>query len=329
MWKNIIYNSIAVNLPKNIVQYLLGVVLFIITFGFPNPLAVIIPLLAFVFAYSSVYLYNDVTDAEEDAKDPEKIRWKIVASGLISKKQATSLYIVFAAIGIAMSLFINRWFFLMVIALIVLNFLHSAPSIRLKERRTASMVNMTVIQFIKYSCGWFALTTNVSRFPALIILLFAIFYTLSYKVYKVKFNVEFLLENKPIIFMAVIAALLYIVSLLTYEYVISIIVITFFVAAMLSVKNTWWRTSERNKMLILDLIVLPVMLLSFLMLTNPAIAEINEQVSCYISEYRSNISAVIPDDVEKSISTLMHKYKSLEDFECEIREVLNRAFAMR
>lgn len=186
--KRLIFNSITLSLPKNIVQFSLGVILFRFLIGVPDVYITLLSLSAFVIAYSAVYVYNDLADCHEDKKDREKLRWKLVAGGMLSEPQAKILALILAFTGIALSLMISRWFFAMVLAMLFLNFLHSSPYTRFKSGLKRTAINMTAIEFLKYSCGWFALTSDLAKFPFWLILTFSLVYTISYLIYKFKFT---------------------------------------------------------------------------------------------------------------------------------------------
>jgi len=60
--------------------------------------------IAFVFASSSVYIFNDVLDKDKDTYHAEK-RLRPIASGVISAKAALSLSLLFAAISVSICTF--------------------------------------------------------------------------------------------------------------------------------------------------------------------------------------------------------------------------------
>ena len=92
-WKLFVYNSIIMSVPKNIVQFLVGFILFTMLFGFADFVLMLFGLAGFILTYSSVYLLNDIKDVEEDRKDPMKLKWKMIANGALSIRKAIYLYI--------------------------------------------------------------------------------------------------------------------------------------------------------------------------------------------------------------------------------------------
>ena len=137
-------------------------------------------MVAFLFTYSSIYLFNDIIDYKDDIKNEEKRSWKPIASGKLSIKSAKILFLLLLISGLVISVAINIWFTSIMMTLVFLNFLHSSPISRFKKSIPKTMVNMTIIQTLKYSCGWFALTSNLSSFPLFLMLMLATVYTTSY-----------------------------------------------------------------------------------------------------------------------------------------------------
>jgi len=85
-------------------------------------------------------------------------------------------------------------------------------------------INMTIIEFLKYSTGWFALTSNISKFPFWLIFTFALSYTVSYMIYKFKFKGREIKQRKPFFsFSLVICLGAYITSIIIYGFPLSLI----------------------------------------------------------------------------------------------------------
>ena len=275
--KSLFYNSITVNLPKNIVQLLLGAVLFIATFGSFNPAQLVLAIIGLGMAYSSVYMYNDIMDREEDALDPEKRAWKLVANGSLSLEGAVSVYALLLLFGLLASFMVNTVFGLLMVAIVFLNFLHSAPSIRLKKHKLSTSLNITAIEFIKYSSGWFAFTTSVLKFPVLLVLMFAVIYTAGYIAYKFKFDGSAIKQNKPLfaVFGVVVLAL-FMGSLFIYGFPLALVMLLVLSAAVFGLKYALWRHRKGfNDMLIVEFIILPLIIISFLSLSVPAVGSMN------------------------------------------------------
>lgn len=78
----------------------------------------------FCLISSSVYIFNDLKDFEEDKVHPVK-KHRPIVSGEISIKQAVLIEIVFFIIGIAGAILFNINFFLILLAYFVINILYS------------------------------------------------------------------------------------------------------------------------------------------------------------------------------------------------------------
>lgn len=323
--RQILFNSVTISLPKNVVQFSLGAILYWFIIGNPCPYMVLLSVSGFLIAYSSVYLYNDAVDQDEDKKDSEKVKWKLVAGGHLDADKANVLALFFAGLGLGLSLIVNRWFFFMVVGMLFLNFLHSSPHTRFKKSMRKTSVNMTLIEFLKFSCGWFALTTNIVDFPFWIVLTFSIVYTTSYLIYKFRFKGLNLKNNKKIFAsLAIAGSFSYIMSLIYYPFPLSmllLIVIPLFIIFLF--KQMDMRFHKINNMILIEYILLPVVIISFLLITTPLFGQTNEQMASTIDAYRSEIAEDMPEDVIGPIENLtdeLKKYKTLEDVESDLKE---------
>jgi 4-hydroxybenzoate polyprenyltransferase len=101
--------------------------------GFPAPLPTILSLAAVLAITSSVYIYNDVTDADADKLNPKKCR-RPLPSGYIPKEDAMRLAYLTGAVGVILSLFLNRFSFVLCMAYLFLFAIYSHPSVHLKKR---------------------------------------------------------------------------------------------------------------------------------------------------------------------------------------------------
>lgn len=179
--------------------------------------------------------------------------------------------------GLLVSFAVNMLFGLMMVALLFLNFLHSAPGIRLKKRKLPTAVNITVIEFIKYSSGWFALTSNISRFPLWLVLMFAVIYTAGYIAYKFKFDGRTIKDSKPLFaVLGALVLLLFIGSLFSYGFPLALIILLALSFVVFGAKYAFWHHEKGfNQMLLLELIILPLIVVSFLLLAVPQIGSAN------------------------------------------------------
>ena len=322
--KNLLFNSITLSLPKNFVQFSLGVLLYWITFGLPYVYTTLLSLLAFLLAYSSVYIYNDIVDFEEDRKDPEKSKWKLIAGGMISMRTGKILGLSLLVSGLTLSLYVNKWFFLIILAMLFLNFLHSSPYTRFKVKMKRTAINMTVIEFLKYSSGWFALTSDITKFPFWLILTFSVVYSISYLIYKFKFKGEIIKSNKKLFAsMGLVGLISYIISFFSYDFQIPIIILLVFPALVLFLFRQADIDFHRiNNMILIEYMLLPVVILSFVLLTVPVIGQANEKIAMTIDQQTAMITENMPSYVLKPIENItqgVEKYKTLDDLEKEIK----------
>jgi len=326
--RNLLFNSVTISLPKNMIQFSLGIILYWFILGFPDPGMVVLSLAGFLIAYTSVYLYNDLVDYDEDRKDSEKVKWKLIAGGMISEKTAKVLTVVFTASGLIISLLINRWFFLMILGMLVLNFLHSSPYTRFKKGMMKTTANMTAIEFLKFSCGWFAMTSNIEKFPFWLVLSFSIVYTASYIIYKFKFRGNLIKSKKPFfVFLGAVGVISYIISLISYGFPISmviLVIIPLFVLILL--KQIDIEFHKISNMVIIEYLLLPVVIISFAILMIPIFGQANENIANKIGEYRENVMKDLPSDIKQPIENItdeLKKYKVLEDIESGLKTGLD------
>lgn len=321
--KKIFYNSVAISLPKNTVQFLIGVILYWFIFNIPNIFVCIFALFSFLLAYSSVYLYNDVVDYEEDLKDKEKAKWKFIAGGILNKKQAMILTYIFAFTGLFLSLFINKWFLVIIFLALFLNLIHSHPKIRIKRKPKLASLNMTIIQFLKYSSGWFALTEDLYNFPFWLILTFSLAYTFSYLIYKFKFNKEIIKQNKKLFISVGFGIFLsYLISFIEYGFPLALLILavlpTFILLLFKELEIEFHRI---NNMMVLEYLLIPLIILSFGLLTIPPLKQLNENVMLALNHYKENLTEKIPTELKKPIENItenLKKYETLSDIERDI-----------
>lgn len=325
-----LFNSITISLPKNIIQFSIGAVLFWVMFGFPDIGTVAFSLLSFLVAYSSVYLYNDLVDRHDDKRDREKSKWKLIAGGHLSIPVARFLATATALAGLAGSFLVSRWFFGIVALMLLLNFLHSNPRVRFKEDLKKTSVNMTAIEFLKFSCGWFALTSNISEFPFWIILSFSVVYTFSYLIYKFKFKRDTVRKNKKIIVpLAASGVLSYVISVFAYGIPLSLLLLTVIPLFMLLLfRQRDVNLHKINNMIVVEYILLPVIILSFLILSIPFFSLTNQTMAKTIDEYREDLEKNVPDGIITPIDNLterLEKYGTLEEVERKLKEGIGNA----
>jgi len=180
----LIYNSATMNTPKNIIQFILGVVLFAMAGGEYNIITCVIAASGLGIGLGAIYLFNDLTDLKEDKGNNVKIRWKAVANGTMSKEESITLIKISIITGTLLAFLSGFNFFMIYILVIALNLCYSHPMVRWKNSKSLSVVAIATLQVLKFSSGWFLFTNSMKGFPILFVLALAIGYTLLFLYYK-------------------------------------------------------------------------------------------------------------------------------------------------
>ncbi len=120
-------------------------------------------LLANWLAVGFAFMYNDVEDAPDDARDPKKVGRNPVTAGLISSQQANLASFVVA--GIAFLLFLPLGLTVTVLGgiCIVLGFLYSYRPWRFKGIAVLDVVShMIMLSSLQLLCGYFAFADSLN-----------------------------------------------------------------------------------------------------------------------------------------------------------------------
>jgi 4-hydroxybenzoate polyprenyltransferase len=130
--------------------------------NFLNPVLLqksIIAFLAFSSAASSVYLFNDLFDRENDQRHPAK-RLRPIASGRLKIAHARMLAIAFLLVSVALSLIVNVEFTLITAAYLVLNIVYT---LELKRVVILDVLVLALFYVIRVSGGGYAIGVHVSN----------------------------------------------------------------------------------------------------------------------------------------------------------------------
>ena len=123
----------------------------------------VIPLAVAVFATclvaSSNYTLNELLDGPNDRLHPEKCR-RPVPSGRVRPGFAYAQWLLLAAAGLALALWLNQYFFLSALWLWVMGVLYNVPPIRTKEWPYVDVLSESINNPIRLLLGWFALVTT-------------------------------------------------------------------------------------------------------------------------------------------------------------------------
>jgi 4-hydroxybenzoate polyprenyltransferase len=87
-------------------------------------IATIVAFFVFCLVSSSIYVLNDVLDAEKDALHPVK-RYRPTASGIISKRNGIVFCLILMVCGLVLSFAANYFVFILAISYILLNILYT------------------------------------------------------------------------------------------------------------------------------------------------------------------------------------------------------------
>lgn len=319
-WRKLFFNSVTASLPKNIIQFTFGVLLFWLIMGTFDFYLALLAMAAFVVTYSSVYMYNDIVDYKVDRKDKEKLKWKPVASGDLSVRKAKYISLTFLFAGLSLSFFINKWFLLMMLIILLLNFLHTSPKTHFRKDVAKTSVNMTLIEFLKYSTGWFALTSNISQFPFWLVASVSFIYTTGYILYKFRFRGKEIRRKKMLFWVfGMASSLSYGVSIFLYGFPLSLLfLITIAATLFLFFKRSRLISYRMKNMMLVGYLLLGVFMISFLILINPAVAEINNKMVKEIDMQKVKFSDKLPEPLVRPLEDItenLKRYESLEDIE--------------
>ncbi len=128
---------------------------------------VMIGFIATCLIASSNYVINEWLDAETDRFHPVKKNRPVVSSNLKGVYVYTE-YAVLAVIGLALSILVNKFFFICEIWLFVMGILYNVKPFRTKDIQYIDVLSESVNNLIRFLLGWFMITE--SYFPPVSIL---------------------------------------------------------------------------------------------------------------------------------------------------------------
>ncbi len=203
--KMVLFRNLVDNLVKNAGLYSVGVIL-VLLYGFsPDPIGVLLGLAALLITYSSVYVFNDIFDIDEDSAAGEKATRKPLTQGTVNRTEAVIICGMLLIIGFTVSALLGLLFLGTVCGLIIVNVLYSAPMIRPDEDEARSLKHtvagpllILTMQFLKILLPW-TLGAELSTFPILFALGFALLYLIIFRGYKENETIGRSLVEKPIL----------------------------------------------------------------------------------------------------------------------------------
>ncbi len=315
-----IYNII--DWLKNSMQYAFGALFYFAFFGNLDVGMFLLGLAGFVISYNSVYYLNDIIDYESDRKDAINKKKKPLIVGIFTKKEAVVYYFVSLLIGLPLSFAVNNLFGLFVAGLLFINMLHSIVMKRIGIKAAAS--GMFVMQFIKYSIGWFALTATLDKFPLFIFTAFAASYVTFYLIYKKKLifydedkekNMRELaialterIKKDRLFFVPVsLTVVSYVISILFYPFKLQLIFlmpILIFISLTAGKMRFSDHTVKLKSSGCIGVFLLFAFILFFSLLQNPVVVHINESINESMSVAQQNLAVSMPQSVKEGVDNV-------------------------
>jgi 4-hydroxybenzoate polyprenyltransferase len=315
--KNINVNIL--NLVKNSIQYLVGTALYFIIFNHLS-IAFLVGLAGFLLAYHSVYQFNDLMDYEEDKKNNFKMKIKLLPRGDVKREHVESYAFLFAIAGLTISFLVNTFFGLLVAACLFLNFLHSSSFIRLKKSKLL-LPNLFLIEAIKYSLGWFALTGMMTEFPFFLIAMLSLVYMIGYVYWKQNIN-NFLESNKIKLLLGLTTAS-YVISFLIYPFKLALLLPIFGGIVFLTFRKYESSIMRLKVGYTLVFVISFCFLVSLIVISTPSVADINSKLSSKVDIIKDNISEILPENVKVEINSINQTIKSYLNKLSDINTIIN------
>ena len=129
----------------------------------------------FCLLSSSVYIINDLLDAEQDRQHPTK-KERPIASGRLSRRTAIAAAMVLAAIGIGLAFSVNIAFAMVSITYFVLNLLYTYS---LKHLVILDVLTIAIFFVLRAVAGAEAIAVPISHWLLICTVLLALFIALS------------------------------------------------------------------------------------------------------------------------------------------------------
>jgi len=290
--KKIFYFLYPINILKNFLQYTIGAILFFIFYNQISFVKFFFGLLSFILSYSFVYGLNDIIDYDNDKKD-KKIRMKKrygfkspLMLNITSKEELFCFSSFVLILGILLSFFVNFIYSLLIFVLIFLNIIHSNPFINVKKFQLILIPNLFLIEFIKFSMGWFTQSSQFNLFPSWLITVFSGIYVFVYVAIRShsNFNKNSFNKKISIMILAIFLSIAYLFSYFLYDIILPLFITTIILLILIiSCVNLSKKFEFKKKILVgflmtyvsIFIVVVSMLLIKF----NPFLWRVNQEIS--------------------------------------------------
>ncbi|MDU2663574.1 MAG: decaprenyl-phosphate phosphoribosyltransferase [Clostridium perfringens] len=159
--KSFIINLLKLMRPKQWIKnfFVFGALIFSYSFlNLNKTIAALIAFILFCLISSTVYIMNDILDVEKDRVHPKK-RFRPIASGAISIKQATIALVVLLAISMISSFMINKGLFFILVLYFINNIFYS---FKIKNIVILDVISIAVGFILRVIAGGVAIDVSLS-----------------------------------------------------------------------------------------------------------------------------------------------------------------------
>lgn len=294
-----LFSVYKINLIRNMFQFSIGSVLYFVINNSFDIAKFFVGIAGFLIAYQSVYFFNDLMDYEQDRKDKDKSKIKMFISGKVKKDTGISMMFLFVILGLSLCFIVDQIFGLLVVACLFLNFLHSSNLTTVKKS-SFLIPNMFVLEFIKYSLGWFVFSLKIYNFPFFIISLSSAAYVIAYILYKRK-NIP--ITDKGMLSLLAIGGFSLIFSIFFYHFTLPLIVLIASSSLYLFIlrSNTLVKIKIGS---IISFLAIFAFIASMLFLTIPSIAQINNDLYQNVDTVKNNLTDMVPENIKNEIENI-------------------------
>lgn len=159
--KSFIINLLKLMRPKQWIKnfFVFGALIFSYSFlNLNKTIAALIAFILFCLISSTVYIMNDILDVEKDRVHPKK-RFRPIASGAISIKQASVALVVLLAISMISSFMINKGLFFILVLYFINNIFYS---FKIKNIVILDVISIAVGFILRVIAGGVAIDVSLS-----------------------------------------------------------------------------------------------------------------------------------------------------------------------